>query len=373
MKRINIIQELRGYGVCWVILAHLSFIEEKYAGGTDYIPDYVMFGSSGVDVFFVISGFMMVYINYNRPGGWKASLSFAYDRLVRVYPMYWLYCLPLVPLYFIFPHLINSADGNQANILRSILLVPDENLPLLPVAWTLIHEVYFYTVITVLMFLPVATRWWGIVVWALLCIGCMAFSDSLRLGQPLVALLTNPINLEFVLGAGIAVLLLSGRAPLAVPMLIIGLFLYIAGYCGYVWFTHQTMIDRNWRVLLAGVPVTMIIYGLVTIENRNGFTLAKPLRLVGDISYSAYLSHLLILSALGKVWAMSRLQGPFYSIIWLAAAVVLSLAWAVISYRYLEIPSWQYAKHRNPFHTRTGARNVVDLPLEKAVLQEGPR
>lgn len=355
MKRINIIQELRGLGVIFVILVHMSFIERKYSGGTDYFPDFIWFGSAGVDAFFVISGFMMVYINRNRPGGSRTSLSFAFDRLVRIYPTYWFYCLPLVPLYFLFPSLINISQANQVSIIKSLLLLPDQHLPLLSVAWTLIHEVYFYIVITILMFFPKKTRWWGIAVWALVCIGMIVYRIQYPSDSPLAILLANPINLEFAFGGLIAVILINEKKQWAEPILTVGCILLIVGYYFYVKFTGSWVIDTNWRVPLAGVPVTMIIYGLVVIENRNGFTVAKPLRILGDISYSTYLSHVLIISAIGKVWSVSGLQGPIYSLLWLSFAFIITLAWGFFSYKYVELPSWQFAKQINPF---------VDKPLK---------
>lgn len=349
MKQINCVQELRGYGVLWVIVVHLSFIEDKYSGGTDYISRYVMFGHSGVDAFFVISGFMMVYINRNRPGGLKSLLSFAYQRIVRVYPIYWLYCLLLLPAYFLFPHMINVSEGNKVSLLSSFLLMPDKHLPLLPVAWTLIHEMYFYFVIALLMLFPQQVRWWGIAVWAILCVILFLNQTALPLQPPIAKLLANPINLEFVLGAGIAILLLNGRSSLAVPALILGLISYVAGYWFYVQATHELIIDQNWRVLLAGVPITLIIYGLVVLENSRGFTFAKPLRFIGDISYSAYLSHILVLSLIGRLWYTSGLQGPNYSILWLILSLIVCLVWSYLSFRFIESPSWQYAKRYTPF------------------------
>ena len=143
MKKINNIQGLRGIAVLFVGFFHLLLIEEKYDKNT-IIPKLISFGISGVDLFFVISGFVIVMVTRGQFRKADSAIKFIYHRLSRIYPIYWIYSSLVLALFLFKPSWVNSAQGNQVDIVSSFLLLPQNLLPLINVDWSLIHEMYFY-------------------------------------------------------------------------------------------------------------------------------------------------------------------------------------------------------------------------------------
>jgi peptidoglycan/LPS O-acetylase OafA/YrhL len=152
-KNIDTIQALRGIAVILVIIFHLMTVEIKYGGIHTIIPNLFHFSMFGVDLFFVISGFIMVIISQGKFQNPKETISFLYNRISRIYPTYWFYTFLILGVYLVKPTWVNSAQGSQIDILNSILLFPSDTLPIVMVGWTLIHEIYFYIVFSFILFL----------------------------------------------------------------------------------------------------------------------------------------------------------------------------------------------------------------------------
>ena len=146
MIKIQNIQALRGIAVLSVVFFHLLTIEQKYGGSKTILPDLLQFGMFGVDLFFVISGFVMVTVTRGKFQILKQASRFIYHRAARIYPTYWVYSILVLIVFLLQPSWVNNSQGNQANILASFLLFPSQTLPLVMVGWTLIHEIYFYLV-----------------------------------------------------------------------------------------------------------------------------------------------------------------------------------------------------------------------------------
>jgi len=87
IKRLDHIQALRGIAALMVVVSHLLIIERKYSVD-QILGEWAVFGMAGVDLFFVISGFIMVYVMWDRPRGVKASAEFLWGRASRIYPLY---------------------------------------------------------------------------------------------------------------------------------------------------------------------------------------------------------------------------------------------------------------------------------------------
>lgn len=144
MNRLSGIQLLRGLAAFVVVLFHIGVLSNDYAGGVLYAP-FMLVGSAGVDLFFVISGFVMAATTADVFDTRGAAARFAVHRFARVYPSYWLLLVPLLAFYLLNPAGVNSKQGG-VDLWASFLLTPSPYLPLLPVAWTLVHEVAFYAV-----------------------------------------------------------------------------------------------------------------------------------------------------------------------------------------------------------------------------------
>jgi len=163
VARLSSIQALRGIAALLVLVFHIAEIQRSVIGtgpDTIWLSGWWNGGYSGVDLFFVISGFIMVYVTQNKAGSWRHSLQFLYARIVRIYPVWWVFS-GIMALYFWQAYGVpadieraNISGGLGAYLLRSVLLLPQAAVPVLGLGWSLIHEVYFYLVFALILCVP---------------------------------------------------------------------------------------------------------------------------------------------------------------------------------------------------------------------------
>lgn len=339
MNKIDNIQGLRGIAVLLVVFTHLFFIEKKYGGELSIIPEFVLFGFSGVDLFFIISGFVMVTVTRGKLGSPIAALKFIYHRIVRIYPVYWIYSILVLIVFLLKPSWVNSAQGNQVDIISSLLLLPQNSLPLINVGWSLIHEMYFYwffTLIVLLLsetFLPLTLAGWG---------GILVFSHFFNEPDNLyLKLALHPLTLEFIGGCFIAIFYynyeIRQNHKVLLAIAIISFMLLIAGHEAKSFISEDYSSAWWWRVLTFGIPSLLIVHSVVHLENQ-GYILPKWLIAIGDASYSIYLSHVLMLSALGRIWTVFASNGVIDNILAAPVLIALVLGFGLLSYHKIEKP-----------------------------------
>jgi exopolysaccharide production protein ExoZ len=305
LKKLQNIQALRGIAVLSVVLYHLLTVEEKYGGSQTILSSLFQFGMFGVDLFFVISGFVMISITRGKFQCRQEVLRFFYHRVARIYPTYWVYTFLVLGVFLIKPSWVNSSQGNQVDILASFLLLPSQTLPLIMVGWTLIHEMYFYLIFTlILMLVPEKKILLAISLWAFTIIFMNLFLAS---NTPTINIITHPLTLEFIGGCYLAIIYYRKNTKIKVRTLLISAFLIslIALYA----FQYYQSITGNiepqgwWRVLIFGIPAMLLVYCFTNAE-RSGYIIHSSLVKVGDASYSIYLSHILTLNVIGRVWSI---------------------------------------------------------------------
>jgi len=339
LTKIQNIQALRGVAVLLVVLMHSLHIEQKYGGGQSILPNFFQFGMAGVDLFFVISGFVMVTVTRGKFQNPREALRFTYHRMARIYPTYWVYSLLLLGVFFIRPTWINNAQGNQVDILASFLLLPSHILPLVVVGWTLIHEVYFYLVFAaILLLVPERKLAYAVLVWGCSISLLNFYSGS---GSPWINLISHPLTLEFMGGCLIAILYFNTAVKIRTEILLLlalaGAAVSFFGFQYYQHFTGAVVLPDWWRVAIFGIPSILVVHCLSNAE-RNGYVIHSTLVAVGDASYSIYLSHLLTLSASGRIWSLFASETAWDNIIMVPALYGLVLLVGFLSYRMVEKP-----------------------------------
>jgi exopolysaccharide production protein ExoZ len=322
MRELNGIQYLRALAALSVVGFHAS---EQFGGS-------FRLGAAGVDIFFVISGFIMwTTARDSRPG------AFWLRRLIRVGPIYWFYTLLLVGLALAPGGLTARVTVTPEAVLKSLLFIPYDNgltgiQPLLLQGWTLNFEMFFYLLFGLGLLLPRALRLW--VLAGLL--GLAVVAGTLRLSAgPLYLTYTDPILLEFLFGLGLAALL--PRLPLP-PALCAALIAAAAAA-----FVLETWTGWNGgpRVLAYGLPAAALIAGLVGLEPLIHRRPNRTLALIGDASYSLYLSHPFVLKgvAIGLSAAGLRASDSVpVALLFAVVATAAALVFAIASYRLLERP-----------------------------------
>lgn len=343
--RIQSIQALRGIAALLVLMTHVMAVERKYSHSGRVLPDWLEIGTSGVDMFFVISGFIMVHITRGQFEGPRAAIRFLSNRVARIYPLYWCYSLGVLAVYLWHPQWINASQGGEVDLLASFALLPQVKLPLLAVGWSLVYEMYFYLVFAGLLLLR--ERWlpWCLLAW--LGAGTLIHFAAGPLAAPAGALATSPYCLEF--GLGCLVALMTGRPSLRAPKLLLPAMLVVALGCylsaGYLDAAPQP----HWRVVVHGLPFALLTHALVSRELEQGRSAPAWLVGTGDASYSLYLSHTLLISAIGRLWSGLDLSGRIDNAVTIFLMLAAAWAWGRFSYLFLERPmlrSWQTLRGR---------------------------
>lgn len=347
MNKIQNIQALRGIAVLAVVFFHLMTIEQKYGGTQTILPDFFSFGMFGVDLFFVISGFVMITVTRGKFQNLKQAARFLYHRASRIYPTYWFYSLLVLCVFLFKPTLVNSSQGNEVNILTSFLLFPSEKLPLVMVGWTLIHEMYFYLVYFIFLLL-VAERHLikALVSWVLIIVMVNIYFE---LSSPLEKLIFHPLTIEFVMGCLLAIYFyrtINKNKSRNSLLFLAASAVFIASIYGhnlYQSYTGHIEPQNWWRVLIFGIPAITIVFCSLSAE-RNGFIIHSSVVNIGDASYSIYLSHILTLSAAGRVWSEVSLDSVWDNLVILPALMILVIAIGMLSFRYIEKPLLFYCR-----------------------------
>lgn len=138
------VQVARGVAANLVVLQHLWQFELKYAGTR--LPFAVHYGDLGVDVFFVVSGFIMAAV----AGRGIGALEFLWKRAARIYPTYWLAVLIMLGAAVALPGVVHENVG-RVSLWRCFLLIPPTKPQVITPAWSLVHEMYFYVIFAVFL------------------------------------------------------------------------------------------------------------------------------------------------------------------------------------------------------------------------------
>ncbi|WP_269791289.1 acyltransferase [Stenotrophomonas sp. Iso1] len=333
------VQALRAIAALLVVLFHLEIVEQKYSAASPVIPALLRFADSGVDLFFVLSGFVMTTIAAGRYGSPRNAAQFLVRRGWRVLPLYWFYTSIVVLLMLVAPGMANSSYQDQ-NIVASYLLWPQPQLPLLTVGWTLIHEMFFYLVMAALIaFARQSQLPWLLLGWAVITLAAHHLLGPTA--APWQRIASSPLTLEFIAGALVGLYWNRLPARLALPTAGIG----AAGFVGVMLalaHVDAQATSASLRMLGFGLPAALITLGLVRWERATEPSLPRPLLLIGDSSYSLYLSHVFVISAMGRLWQKSGLNtAVWHSWLFVLLAVLACVAAGLISWRMLERPLQQ--------------------------------
>lgn len=329
--RLVNIQALRGLAALMVVITHLPTMEAKHAGDA-LLPPSVMLGISGVDLFFVISGFIMVYVTWQSQNSLRKAGEFLFARASRIYPIYWIVALALLGVWLVKPGLL-SFDPEQTSLLKSFALWPDDTMPMLKVAWTLIHEMYFYLVFTLIILFAHKWRLLLLALWmGLVIIGNLAGLSTLR---PEAALIFHPLSMEFFMGAVAAWLFLSGYKFSGGVMAALGILGWLAAIL-YLVTLPDLYFPMGWdRIVLFGLPATLLTYGVACLEFK-GRILPKWSEIFGNWSYSLYLTHVLAFSVIGYIWRPFARGGMIDNIIMLPILVIGAICVGAATYYTFE-------------------------------------
>lgn len=332
------IQALRGIAVLLVMALHITAIEKKYSTDT-LLSDFFQIGATGVDIFFLISGFIMATVTaQNRFGfGITHVLTFLALRALRIYPLYWLSTSAVLFFFTLIPSYTIALPAEKYFLLKSYLLLPQENLPLLSVGWTLVHELYFYLVFSLFLWFSARSRILLLIIWSIAsCAGYALLKPSQE--QPWLYILLNPLTLEFTTGCAIALLLQHWHPRMPHRIAISGALFALLNWTFWHLGNFSTFPVGGDRVIWFLAPCALLLIGIVSMEKTNNI-MPGVLQKIGDASYSLYLTHVLILSAMGKIWQAFALPDNFAdNALILPILLASALACGILCHRWIEKP-----------------------------------
>lgn len=324
------IQYLRGLAAVGVVIFHVYDNSTLPLGATFEI------GAHGVDVFFVISGFIM----YSAARG-ERLYDFISRRLIRIFPLYWAATFLAIALYFLFDRVHPS--GTETVLSLSLIphyseAHPDQVWPILVPGWTLSFEILFYALFAV----GLAIR--RVVVVPAAAIGALVVAGVIF--EPRSAPLTvatNPLLIEFMLGVAIA-LALDRRPALLLPLALSAATVALAEY----------VREATGATLYAGAAT--IVAGSLWLERTQTRGPIRALQILGDASYSIYLFHTPLLFVIERLLVV-RLEvdsSPLANVIAVAAIAVV-VAIGVAAHFMLEKPLLRKLNDWNRRLTRRSA------------------
>jgi exopolysaccharide production protein ExoZ len=338
---LNGIQALRGIAACMVVVCHATLFWARIASPVPVgdPPNFWFSGGAGVDIFFIVSGFVMAVSTIGRDLGPHPALTFLKRRFIRVFPLYWVITALFAAEFLLllhFPHW--QTHGEVYNpltkrlILSSVFLIPRNEIPLLGVAWTLIYECFFYLLFALALALRLApARLLTPLMLALVLLGTTHFVSG-----PRTVVITNELLLEFLAGVFL------GMAVLAQKKLNVSLSA-VLGLIGIVFLLLPRHNMSSGRILIWGIPSALVVLAAVFLEDHIGKLWPKFILLFGDASYSLYLIHgpcLYVLLRIFETLGIARFGVLRWQDEWLIGIVslIVCIAVSLLVYFWIEKP-----------------------------------
>ncbi|KQO08259.1 acyltransferase family protein [Sphingomonas sp. Leaf242] len=368
LGRIDSLQILRFLAAFLVLCGHSQHALVDHlgarAGYWSFVPlDWGL----GVDVFFVISGFVMYYMMHDRFGKAGAAADFLRRRLIRVAPLYWLFTtLALAVLVA-----TGAPRPGTLNIVFSYLFLPgpvcgDYCFPVFTLGWTLNYEMMFYAVFAIALPFRRAT---GIAIIVAAILGLMAVAHLAPADWRMLHFWGYPLTGEFLAGIGLAHLFLKGvriPRPIALATIPFALVLAVIGY-------QTDAYDTIGRIVTGGIPATLImaaaVLGLEPVGGRQVAPTGLTRLLVagGDASYALYLSHPIAIKLAQviaqKLGILDRAPELLLPLVFVGAVIG-----AVIVHRFIEKPMLAFLSRRWSRFGSTGMGDGQPAPGRAGVI-----
>lgn len=333
-RQLHSLQWLRAIGALAVVYFHAA-IQVSHFNSDTGIP---VVGETGVDIFFVLSGFIMWITTRNSD---IRTLEFIKKRIIRIVPLYWFLTIIVSAIALVIPHLLKSTKFNSEHLLASLTFVPwpnpagtpgtDQYLsPVIVPGWTLNMEMAFYVLFS--LCLPFGRRWrvagLSLLIVALYGVGLWGSKSG-----SITAFYGTTVIFEFLMGVLLGACLipfLRLSPPWAWGLLALAIIILI-------WV--EAIAPNLTRAVKFGLPALFAIAAAVNLERLSAVPDFPAMVKLGDASYSIYLSHIFVLAGLRITVNLLGLELVFWSgigfvIIALAASAILG----IVIHEYLERP-----------------------------------
>ncbi len=336
-KKLNLLQAYRGIAALLVVMFHLSHLSIERLKQVIFFNVFQA-GWSGVDYFFVLSGFIMLYVNRDILGDKHYVKSFLVKRIIRIYPIYWIVTVMVLGFFLLIPSLSAGKNFNIPYIAKSLLLLPQDVIPIIEASWTLNYEIFFYLLFSLGIWLkpkysfPLLSTWLIVVI--LRYIKILEFSDGAILN-----LVFGKLNIEFIFGC------LAGYITIKFQRQISKYRWTLFGIAnlGYVYLTVFLVTNNIEKMNMDGVSTFGVLSGVLvlssaSIDLNDKLKIPESLIYLGDASYSIYLTHGPLLSAATKILEKMNLEKYFDNIFAPSLLASIAIVIGCIFHSFIEKP-----------------------------------
>lgn len=297
-KQLNLIQVFRGIAALFVVGVHGELIFRQNLDQV-FLFKIFHFGGSGVDFFFVLSGFIIYYIHQKDLGKSHKLKTFLLKRLVRIYPIYWIILMTKIMASISFNY-ANIYERNWLEVIKAITLFPQDREILsqsfLGVSWTLSYEIFFYIIFGLLIYfkpkfcLPAVAIWLTAVL--LKFVGIFTVPED----SIILQFLFSQLHLEFAFGLLAAHIVSNYKIANAKKLIYIGIFLYTLAAINFNYDLYPIS-----DVIIFAIPSTILVIGAAGLEMHKTINVPSFWILLGNASYSLYLVHGFVINNITKI------------------------------------------------------------------------
>jgi exopolysaccharide production protein ExoZ len=362
IRQIDGLQLLRAVAVILVIWCHAGQVLQD--SGSSGLPALNVFG---IDIFFVISGFILslVVLRERRKPGLRPMADFMKRRLLRIYPIYWVVALIMLG------RLALSGNLFQSNYIPAFLLLPSLHYPsdryIMGYSWTLVFEMFFYILLGLTLLKTI--KWAVPFLIALLSIS-VAIGAVIGIRHPVWIIAGNPILLEFVYGASLALLYarIGQRRIAGIVLTVVGvaaaILLQIHNPPSVASGLQMVMLDDGvfLRVATWGVCALVIVSGVVFWSPSMESAFGKAWVILGNASYSTYIVSALCLEFTYRLF-FKFVPYPIFPtgirVVFELSLLTSTLVIGFASYVFVEKPLLRFLQ--NKFLARTKPRPVAPV------------
>lgn len=302
------------------------------------------FGSFGVDIFFVLSGFVIALVIQDQ----TSQKQFAINRISRIVPIYWILTTALFLLIYIYPPIVQKTTAQTATFflyLKSLFFIAYYDIgqvkpPLLRVGWTLNYEMFFYCIV-----------WLSLLFFSKRAVGFTIIIIAGVFVAPILINIDNPFFLEFFGNyylleflLGIAVFHVFRSKRITIPSALCPLVALIS-------YFFMAYIDSNnipgYRLLFFGLPSTILLMAMLGNEDfyaKSSSKLILALTLMGDASYATYLSHFFFVEGFKRIACEKLTLFDCYNLPGVVGIICACLIIGQLLYLLVDKPAHQYCK-----------------------------
>ena len=311
LNKIEIIQVLRFFAAFSVMMVHLPIIG---------------FGIWGVDIFFVISGFIMMYVTENN------QKNFLIKRIIRIVPLYWILTLGVFSIAIFYPDLLNNTTANFEHLIKSLFFIPfDKNgsghFPILFLGWTLNFEIIFYILFSISLIFSKKNK---LILSSVFIVLFLLFNSFLSDKYFISASYFDFIFFEFIFGMAAFVIWKKFKNKIPLNLfnhLIFLLFLFLTTFILNYFYTI--------RSISYGVPACILLIYFLFFLNDKRFP--KIFVTLGDASYCIYLLHPYIVQSFYKIFEIGK-HGLIIESFFTMIITILVCLISILIYKLIELP-----------------------------------